>query len=272
MEISEAFKDEVVRGDVEIEKLDKETDVRVPLGSATHVGTTFEITNKSVHPVVVDGKLFQVGEVCKTIKIEKEKETAKTTGRALPYGTYTIKEVAVGTGYLLTDTKERTFQIREDGKTVSISKDGDVKEPFRNQVKRGDFNFIKVFEDADSDRNMNSLANIPFEVISKTTGEKHIIVTDENGQFDSDNGWFAHSKNTNANDAAVSSDGKVDESKLTSEAGVWFDTDREGNKAKKVDDTLGAMPYDTYIMNELSCKANEGAKLIKNREFTIRVD
>ncbi|MBR0341633.1 MAG: VaFE repeat-containing surface-anchored protein [Oscillospiraceae bacterium] len=272
VEISEAFKDEVVRGDVEIEKMDKETDVRVPLGSATHVGTTFEITNKSVHPVVVDGKLFQAGEVCKTIRIEKEKETAKTTGRALPYGTYTIKEVAVGTGYLLTDTKERTFQIREDGKTVSISKDGDVKEPFRNQVKRGDFNFIKVFEDADSDRNMNSLANIPFEVISKTTGEKHIIVTDENGQFDSDNGWFAHSKNTNANDAAVDADGKVDETKLTSEAGVWFDTDREGNKAKKVDDSLGALPYDTYVLNELSCKANEGAKLIKNREFTIRVD
>ncbi len=272
VEISEAFKDEVVRGDVEIEKLDRETDVRVPLGSATHVGATFEITNKSVHPVVVDGKLFQVGEVCKTIKIEKEKETAKTTGRALPYGTYTIKETAVGTGYLLTDTRERTFQIREDGKTVSISKDGDVKEPFRNQVKRGDFNFIKVFEDADSDRNMNSLAHIPFEVISKTTGEKHIIVTDENGQFDSDNEWYAHSKQTNANDAAVDANGKVDESKLTSEAGVWFDTDREGNKAKKVDDTLGALPYDTYIMNELSCKANEGAKLIKNREFTIRVD
>ena len=272
VEIVEAFKDEVVRGDVEIEKLDRETDVRVPLGSATHVGTTFAITNKSKNPVVVDGKLYKVGEVCKTIKIEKEKETAKTTGRTLPYGTYTIKEVAVGTGYLLTDTKERTFQIRVDGKTVRVAKDGDVKEPFRNQVKRGDFNFIKVFEDADSDRNMNALAHIPFEVISKTTGEKHIIVTDENGQFDSDNDWFAHSKDTNANDPAVSAEGKVDESKLTSEAGVWFDTDREGNKAKKVDDTLGALPYDSYVMNELPCKANDGAKLIKNREFTIRVD
>ncbi|MBR0411709.1 MAG: VaFE repeat-containing surface-anchored protein [Eubacterium sp.] len=272
VEINEAFKDQVVRGDVEVEKLDRETDARVPLGSATHVGTTFEITNKSLHPVYVDGKLYEPGKVCKSIRVEKEKETAKTTGKALPYGSYSIKEVAVGTGYLLTDTKERTFQIREDGKTVSISKDGDVKEPVLNQVKRGDFNFIKVFEDAESNANMNALSHIPFEVISKTTGEKHIIVTDENGQFDSDNGWTSHSKNTNANDAAVDADGKVDESKLTSEAGVWFDTDREGNKAKKVDDTLGALPYDTYVLNELSCKANEGAKLIKNKEFTIRVD
>ena len=272
VEISESCQDEIVRGDVEIEKLDIETDTRVPLGFATHVGTSFTISNRSAHPVMVDDTLFEPGEVCKTITLSEEKVMAATSGRTLPYGTYSIKEVAVGQGYLLTDGRERSFQIRKDGQTVRISKEGDVKEPFRNQVKRGDFNFIKVLEDADSDRNMNALALIPFEVYSNTTGEKHIVVTDENGQFNSQADWIPHSSDTNANDAALKEDGTVDEDKLNPEAGLWFDTDREGNKAGQVDDNLGALPYDTYTMNELPCKANEGVRRIKNRVFTIRVD
>ena len=41
------------------------------------------------------------------------------------------------------------------------------------------------------------LANVPFRITSKTTGESHIIVTDANGQFSTAADWVSHTQNTN---------------------------------------------------------------------------
>uniref|UniRef100_UPI003FF081C4 VaFE repeat-containing surface-anchored protein n=2 Tax=Lachnospirales TaxID=3085636 RepID=UPI003FF081C4 len=92
------------------------------------------------------------------------------------------------------------------------------------------------------------LANVPFKITSKTTGESHIVVTDKNGQFSTASDWASHKKNTNA--------GK------SSEDGIWFGT-------SEPDDSKGALLYDTYEIEELSCESNKGMKLIPAFEVVV---
>ena len=237
-----------IRGGVEVQKVTADTMKQYPLGSSTHKGTTFEITNRSENAVRVDGKDYAPGEVVKTIKVEGDDGIAKTDADALPYGTYSIKETAVGEGNLLTDKVERTFKIEKDGDYFKY----DLSNPFANDVKRGDVKFVKV-----EDGSLKRMAGVPFKITSKTTGESHIIVTDANGQASTSSKWALHSNNTNA--------GK------TADDGIWFGDDGHGNMAK-VNDDKGALPYDTYILDELPCDANEGHELITGVEFKISSD
>ncbi len=105
-----------------------------------------------------------------------------------------------------------------------------------NQIKRGDIEGVKIGAGTHK-----RLANVPFKITSKTTGESHIVVTDKNGQFSTSAEWASHKNNTNA--------GK------TSEDGVWFGT-------SEPDDSKGALLYDTYEIEELRCDSNKGLKLI----------
>ena len=184
--------DEVVRGGVLIEKRDLESGLLTPLGGASLDGTLFEITNKSKNAVYVNGALYAPGEVCATIEVKDG--IAQTENRALPYGTYEMQEVKPGEGYLHTDQAVRHFTIRQDGQVVEY-RDGDAA---YNQVIRGDLQFIKVGEGGEA--NMGRFANVAFKLISETTGEEHIVVTDENGEVRTTTEWNPHSQNTNGND------------------------------------------------------------------------
>ena len=159
---------EVVRGDVLIEKRDLESKLLTPLGGASLDGTLFEITNKSVNPVYVGGALYAPGEVCATIEVVGG--IAQTDARALPYGSYQMVESKPGEGYLHTDQTVRSFQIREDGQVVEF-RDGDAA---YNQVIRGDLQFVKVGEDGEA--HMGRFANVAFKLTSQTTSESHITL------------------------------------------------------------------------------------------------
>ena len=242
--------DDVVRGGVKVSKRDLESGLPTPLGGASIDGTQFEIKTQSDRPVIVDNVAYTKGQVVKTITV-KDGE-ASTAADALPYGTYTLQEVKSGEGYHLTDGNVYKFSIRENGTIVNPVTGGVVK----NQVKRGDFEFTKKADDS-ADR----LANVPFKVTSKTTGESHVIVTDENGYFSSASSWNKHTAKTNANDWALDEKDAIDSSKLDAEAGVWFGKTADGGIVK-ANDKLGALPYDTYSIDELSCTSNEGYQLV----------
>lgn len=186
----------------------------------------------------------------------------------IPRGTIVVRETKAPKGYLKSNAV--SFQKIMEGSDISALKTYNLAE-VPEQVYRSDFEFTKKAENG-SDR----LAGVPFKVTSLTTGESHIAVTDENGYFSSASSWNAHDGNTNANDWALTADGTIDSSKLNASAGFWFGNNtvagEDGNAttgdALKADNSLGAMPFDTYSVEELRCTANEGYALV-NTTVTV---
>lgn len=311
-------RDDVMRYGVVIGKADRENQQYLQLGEATLEGAEFTVVNQSKQKVMVDGKTVQPGEVVGVLVSKKEvqddgsiKFVARSASNWLPYGSYSVTETK--SPHCFDGKKEyhcylydqeaidwsRTFSVGHDGydgKYGAGNVDAYTLEQYtyadltsiplaaKNQVSREDFRFIKKALENDGSNN-DRLRDVAFEIKSKTTGESHIIVIDENGMWSSTNA--AHTERTNANDPdAKNSNGSiiknakgeyevVNPEDLDSENGVWFTghdpkitkwldaTTYEVNGVKiKVNDKLRAFPYDTYELNEIRSKANEGYKLV----------
>ena len=239
--------DEVVRGGVLIEKRDLESGLFTPLGGASLDGTLFEITNKSINAVYVNGALYEPGEVCATIEVVDG--IAQTDARALPYGTYQMVESKLEKG---TSIRTRRFAPSRSGRMGKSLSSGR-----RRRLQPGDpwrLQFIKVGEGGET--NMERFANVAFKLTSETTGESHIVVTDENGEVRTTTEWNPHSQNTNGND------GVEDESAWDDHNGTWFGLTTEGWMVD-VQDELCALPFDQYTLEELRCEGNQGYELVK---------
>ena len=231
--------DKVIRGGVKIQKRDLETKDTKAQGGATLKDTAFEIISLNDNAVLVEEKLYKKNEVVKTIHTNIEGVTS-TSADLLPHGKYRIDESEAPEGYLTDGAKAIEFSITENGKIVDLT---DEAHSIYNQIKRGDLEGVKIGAGTHK-----RLADVPFRITSKTTGESHIIVTDDNGQFSTSSDWTSHKHNTN--------EGK------TSEDGVWFGT-------SEPDDSKGALLYDTYIIEELRCSSNKGFTLVPPFEIVI---
>jgi LPXTG-motif cell wall-anchored protein len=201
--------------------------------------TAFDIISLNDNAALVEGKLYKKNEVVKTIRTDIE-GIASTSADLLPYGKFRIVESEAPNGYLTDGAKPIDFTITENGKIVDLT---DEAHSIYNQIKRGDIEGVKIGAGTHK-----RLADVPFRITSKTTGENHVLVTDDNGQFSTSADWASHKHNTNA--------GK------TSEDGVWFGT-------SEPDDSKGAMPYDTYIIEEMRCDSNKGFELIPPFEIVV---
>ncbi len=201
--------------------------------------TAFDIISLNDNAVLVEGKLYKKNEVVKTIRTDIE-GVGSTSADLLPYGKFRIVESEAPNGYLTDGAKPIDFTITENGKIVDLT---DKAHSIYNQIKRGDIEGVKIGAGTHK-----RLADVPFRITSKTTGENHVVVTDDNGQFSTSAEWASHKHNTNA--------GK------TSEDGVWFGT-------SEPDDSKGALPYDTYIIEEMSCDSNKGFELIPPFEIVV---
>lgn len=246
-------KDSVVRGGIKLGKIDKELNVHSPQGAATLEGAEFSIYNKSAAPVQIGDKLVAPNELVTTLTTD-ETATASTDKRALPYGTYLIQETKAPRGYELNSTWQRLVKIRKDGTLYDLSSE---KESIDDQVNRGDIRLIKR-----DDQTQKPLSGVIFKLTSKTTGETHLLMTDENGEINTSSEFVKHSYMTNQNDSALNADGTCDATKLVMDTGVWFGGTEDEEDRAKVNDTLGALPYDTYTISELSSPQNKGKKLI----------
>ncbi len=261
--VTAEFKEEVCRGGLAVSKISRETAGYLEQGQSKLEGATFSVTLLSPGPVVVDGKTYTTGQTVASITAAWEGEAciARTSQDALPYGTYLVKESSVpaSSGVLLNKDWAQTVQIREDNSLVDLATTQDA---CPNQVVRGNLTFVKR-----NGTTAGAMAGIPFTLSSLTTGETHVIVTDENGVFDSS--AVPHSAITNANDAALSTDGSIDDSLLDPAAGVWFSG--RADLTVETDDSLGALPYDRYVLRELPCKANENMQLVETN-LTVQKD
>lgn len=197
---------------------------------------------------------------------------------ACPLGTYVIKETKAPEGYLLSE-KYYIIQITwENGEIANHVYDADFGSEIQQiidvqgnyfkafeQIKRGDYKFIKT------DENMRELSGIPFKITSQTTGEWHIVVSDTNGVIDTSSKHVLHTNKTNNNDSLYDPVLRVitDESLLDSDSGCWFAFDKKTSKIASPEDEVGALPYDTYTIEELLISKNEKYYPFGQRSFVI---
>ena len=256
---------------IELFKVDADTGESSPLGAASLEGAQFTIkyydgyytkdtlptTPKRTWVIETKAKTYSDGLVHYITGLGEEYKVSgddfyKINNQIiLPLGTISVEETKAPSGYLLEgaylvpidggDKTEGKYvsQITSENEIVKLI--GGNEYSVSDKIKRGDLKLVKV-----GDTGLERLANVPFKVTSTTTGESHIVVTDQNGQIDTSSSWNKHSHNTNA--------GK------TSEDGVWF----SGSKDVEVPvgDAKGALPYDTYILEEQRCASNEGYNLL----------
>ena len=175
----------------------------------------------------------------------------------IPLGAITIEETKAPVGYTLAGS----FYKKSLGGEVASNEDGVIFVAVKDahslsnyfgenaiikeeKVLRADLKFKKIALDTNE-----PLSGIAFKITSKTTGESHVVVTDENGMIDTSK--IKHSENTNAADK---------DNKTIS--GTWFYGNDDGEK--KIDDSLGALPYDVYEIEELATDVNKEYRLISS--------
>ena len=235
--------------DILVQKTDKETGEAKAQGAASLIGAEFTVKYYeavSDSDPATDGLEPVRTWVLKTdengqIRLDQDHlvsgdsfYTDTKGNNCLPIGTITIQETKAPAGYFA-DEEIFVRKLAEDGDVETIAAVNTSTAP--EQVYRGDLEFVKV-----SDGDLKRMANVPFTITSKTTGESHTIVTDENGYVSTAASWVKHTANTNA--------GK------TSGDGIWFGT-------SEPDDAKGALIYDTYVIEEQRCEANKGMDLVK---------
>lgn len=173
----------------------------------------------------------------------------------IPLGAITIEETKAPEGYTLAGS----FYKKSLGGEVASNEDGVIFVAVKDahslsnyfgenaiikeeKVLRADLKFKKIALDTNE-----PLSGIAFRITSKTTGESHVVVTDDDGMIDTS--AIKHSENTNAADK---------DNKTIS--GTWFYGNDDGEK--KIDDSLGALPFDTYEITEIATDTNTEYRLI----------
>lgn len=258
--VSTTFGNNPVLGSIKVNKIDKETGTTTTISDKyTLIGTTFQLINNTGGDVFYGGATYGNGQVMDTKSIATC--TADNCGVQfdnLPYGNYQVKESAVGTNspYYL-DTEPRNFTIPTNGQA-------NLTYTFENQPIRGDVKIVKQ-DPANNIPMSNAVFSISAVNENNQITETHIVVSDENGVVDTSAN--PHSRNTNGYDPIYDS---IDARLLYSGYGTWFGKNREGQQIP-VNDNVGALPYGTYIIQELRCDANMFCTDIINQKTTINV-
>ena len=272
--------------DMLVAKVDAETGKASPLGAGTLAGAEFTVkyydgfyTQDNLPEKATRTWVLKTDKNGRTplarVTLDKDKYfvsgdsfyTSTNGNITLPIGTVTVQETKAPSGYLLSDNSVHIQQITSNTTAERVTTFVEPSEDaptVREQVKRGDIAFNKVHGEE-----MTGLANVPFKVTSKTTGESHIAITDVNGILTTEASACPHTQNTNGNDAALNADGTLDESKLSIDNGLWFSGSKDAQTT--ADDAKGALPYDTYTFEELRCNANDSLNLVKF-EVTVSRD
>ena len=148
---------------------------------------------------------------------------------------------------------------------------------FKNTIKRNEFKFIKKLGTGDQ-RGLQTM----WVLRNVTSGERHVLITNANGEFNSS--AKAHSKDTNVNDkffavidkgqpvtiAKGGADNNFGLGNVSVDYGIWFGIGEDGTEAA-VEDTFGSLPYGDYVLDEVRTDSNEGLELV-HKTFTVKQD
>ena len=266
----------VVSPGIRIYKIDRETRGTTALGAASLSDTQFRVNFYNGHYTkenlpktperswVIragakepDGVNARKAEGEEPVKISGDSFYQDKEEVILPLGTISVEEIQAPAGYQLDSSYFHPADGSQVTEAVHVARiiqngnQGSVEDGMEYQVAdsviRGDFELTKI------DKNtQRPVAQVPFRITSKTTKESHVIMTDENGHYSSSTAYAPHSHRTNGGQAGD---------------GLWFGL-YENQKNVEVDDAVGALPYDTYTIEELRCEANQG-KFLYSGSFTI---
>lgn len=254
-DIDREFDDYIKTGNVTVKKVDSATGTCSSLAKANLAGATFRVVNKSAQPVYYNGVSHAYGQEVVRGTVNSQ---CSVTFTNLPYATYEISEVGAGTGYL-TNVIPQTVTI------ANYYNPQNIVLTFENKIIRGDVKFIKK-----DDRTNNPMANILFEITSKTTGEKHRVVTNNSGVVDTRASVIPHTTNTNGYDNITYDErlpGLLNGVTYLG-YGTWFNG---GSTSVEVDNSLGALPYDDYEIVEKSCIGNIWCYDIPNQKKSFSI-
>ena len=121
-------------GGIKIVKYDSSTSDGTAEGDADLSGIRFELKNASDNAVTVSGTSYAPGAVIMTLTTNASGK-AQTNNKVLPYGRYTVQEVASNGKYRLTDGEAHT---------VTVNSTTSVTENFYNEVTRGGGAVVKL--------------------------------------------------------------------------------------------------------------------------------
>lgn len=216
---------------IRVVKTDAETGGTDPQGAGSLDGAVYKATYEQNGEEASQDATVQDGEA---------------TFEGIPLGKITVTEVQAPTGYK-PDTKSHEFTVTaaDAGHEKAVFELAPEEGEFAEQPVRGDLELVKV-----ADTSLERLANVPFKVTSKTTGESHVLTTDANGYASTSSAWNKHTQDTNGG---------------TATSGVWFGT-------SEPDDSKGALLYDTYTVEEQRCEANADRALIPAFDVTVYKD
>lgn len=149
---------------IELSKIDAETNKGEAQGAATLKGAKYEIRDSAdrvVDTLTTDAK-------------------GKAVSKELPLDVYTIQETAASNGYLVNPATETVDASEPKDTTARVFT---YKPKMPEDIIRGNVEIIKVAENQDEDNDtLQGLQGVEFTFTSKTTGKKVLTVTtDENG-------------------------------------------------------------------------------------------
>ncbi|MBR3138068.1 VaFE repeat-containing surface-anchored protein [Candidatus Saccharibacteria bacterium] len=251
-----AFTNTGIKGKVTVNKVDTDTGSCTNSDGLSFAGVRISITNNSTNSVYYGGLEKKKGDVIATKTMSDG--DCDVTFENLPYGTYIIKEEATSEGYVL-NTEAKTV-------TIPTNNSVNVSTTVANQPIRGDIRFVKM----DSNNNV-PMRDVLFSISAIDENnqilESHIVVSNDEGVVDTSSSFILHSINTNGYDALYD---EV-EPFFFSGYGTWFGRDKNGASVP-VRDTVGALPYGTYLIQELRCGSNLFCTGILNQKKTVTIN
>ena len=214
-------------GNITVQKRDSGTHSNTPQGGGSLEGITFSVYNFSGGRIYNpnDGNFYNHGALITRATTDRD---GKVTFSNLPANIlYRVQETGTNNSYLATAAAQNI--------TLASGPNNDLF--FEDDIVRGDVKFTK------KDNNGEPMANVVFEIKSKTTGEAHRVISNENGIVDTSANQ--HTNNTNGYD-------RMNNDELTYLGyGTWF------GEIDAIDNSKGALPYDSYTITELKCDANK---------------
>lgn len=144
---------DVVKTNVNITKVDQDTNTTTPSGDALLEGATYELYDSSMNKI-------------NTITINQDK---KATIENLNFGKYYIKEIEAGIGYEV-DENIYSFEITTDQKNIELT--------LKNKVIEADITINKLYGD---ENNFSNEPNINFNIYNKNNEFIKTITTNEQG-------------------------------------------------------------------------------------------